>query len=90
MELKWNKFIWQDNKTYPKESGYYLIFCVYASSDGKWYQNKRYAYYKKRISVDKTNSLAGDFDLTGNNTGNIILYWADAPDPEDFKKDFPF
>lgn len=90
MELKWNKFVRDDNSTYPKENGYYLVFCICPSASGRWYSNKKYVYYKKYLSVDPSESLIGTFDSGVNPVGSIILYWAEVPDPEEFKNDFPF
>ena len=90
MELKWNKFIHDDNSTYPDKSGYYLVFCICSGITGRWYSEKKYVYYKGRVSFDGKEQLVGEFDLGKNGSGSIILYWADVPDPEEFKKDFPF
>ena len=90
MELKWNKFVHNDSSTYPNKSGYYLVFCIYSGITGKWYPEKKYVYYKGCVSFVGEEQLAGEFDLGSNSTGSIILYWADVPEPEGFKKDFPF
>lgn len=80
MELKWNKFVQEDKNSYPKNDGDYMVFGVQSCRNGNWMTNKIYGFNGK--------NLAGYFDIDSNSF--TVLYWAEVPDPEEFKKDFPF
>lgn len=88
MELKWNKFVQEDKNSYPKNSGDYMVFCIYSCTNGNWSTRKCYCYFDKQPYNFYGKNFAGHFDISDSST--TILYWAEVPDPEEFKKDFPF
>lgn len=74
MELKWNKFVQEDKNSYPKNDGNY--------------SDKIYCHFNKGPYCFNGKSLVGYFDIDSHSF--TVLYWAEVPDPEEFKKDFPF
>ena len=88
MELKWNKFVQEDKNSYPKNSGNYMVFCVQSCRNGNWMTSKIYCRFDKESYCFNGKSLAGHFNI--DDYSFAILYWAEVPDPEEFKKDFPF
>ena len=85
MELKWNKFVQEDKNSYPKNSGDYMVFGVQSFRNGNWMTDK---IFDKGLYCFNGKSLAGYFDIDSHSF--TVLYWAEVPDPEEFKKDFPF
>ena len=88
MELKWNKFVQEDKNSYPKNDGDYMVFGVQSCRNGNWMTNKIYCQFNKGPYNFNGKNLAGYFDIDSNSFA--ILYWAEVPDPEEFKKDFQF
>lgn len=73
--------VWNNCKTNkPKESKNYL--CVILFTD------KIYCHFNKGPYCFNGKSLAGYFDIDSHSI--TVLYWAEVPNPEEFKKDFPF
>ena len=88
MELKWNKFVQEDKNSYPKNSGNYMVFGIQSCRNGNWMTSKIYCHFDKEPYCFNGKSLTGYFDIDSNSF--TVLYWADVPDPEEFKKDFLF
>ena len=88
MELKWNKFIQEDKNSYPKNSGDYMVFGIHSCANGNWYTCKCYCHFNKQSYSFCGKNFAGYFNI--GDRGTTILYWADVPDPEEFKNDFSF
>lgn len=88
MELKWNKFVQEDKNSYPKNSGNYMVFGVQSCRNGNWMTSKIYCHFDKELYCFNGKSLAEHFNI--DDYSLAILYWAEVPDPEEFKKDFPF
>lgn len=88
MELKWNKFVQEDKNSYPKKDGDYMVFGIYSCTNGNWYTRKCYCYFDKQPYNFYGKNFAGHFNISDSST--TILYWAEVPDPEEFKNDFPF
>jgi len=88
MELKWNKFIQEDKNSYPKTDGDYMVFGVSSCQNGNWVPCRGYFHFVKKPYNFYGKNLAGHFNI--NDSNFFVLYWAEIPDPEEFKKDFPF
>lgn len=88
MELKWNKFVQEDKNSYPKNSGNYMVFGVQSCLYGNWITSKIYCRFDKKPYYFDGKSFAGHFNIDSHSF--TVLYWAEVPDPEEFKKDFPF
>ena len=88
MELKWNKFVQEDKNSYPNSSGNYMVFGVQSCVRGNQITNKTYCYFDKKPYNFNGENFAGHFNIDSQSF--IVLYWAEVPDPEEFKKDFPF
>ena len=50
--------------------------------------DKIYCYFNKEPYCFNGKSLAGYFDIDSQSF--TVFYWAEVPDPEEFKKDFTF
>lgn len=69
-------------------SGKYMVFGVQSCRNGNWMTSKIYCHFDKEPYCFNGKTLAGHFNI--DDYSLAILYWAEVPDPEEFKKDFPF
>ena len=65
-----------------------MVFGVQSCLCGNWVTGKIYCHFDKKPYCFNGKSFAGHFGIDSHSF--TVLYWAEVPDPEEFKKDFPF